>query len=325
MNGVVILAETKSSRKKIRGGSRGQSLVQGAAILTFGTILVKVIGAIFKIPLGNVIGEAGMGYFSAAYALYLPVYTLSAAGFPSALARQVAENTAMGRYKDARKVHRVAQRVFLFTGILGFIAMAAGGFIYINFVDKDSIYSVLAMSPSVFFCCMMASYRGYYEGLRNMTPTAVSQVIEALGKLFIGLGLAIGIMKYGEFTFRTELTAYGTTVGSLEEARVASYPFAAAGSLAGIALGSLAGLIYMLIRHKRTGDEITDEEISASPAPRSTGYILRNFFSIGIPIALGVLVLNVTQVIDGHSQEHLQPVHERRYRRQDSQFPLRRL
>ena len=292
------MAETKTNRKKLGGGSRGQSLVQGAAILTFGTILVKVIGAIFKIPLGNIIAEAGMGYFSAAYALYLPVYTLSAAGFPSALARQVAENTAMGRYKDARKVHRVAQRVFLVTGILGFIAMAAGGFVYINFVDKDSIYSVLAMSPSVFFCCMMASYRGYYEGLRNMTPTAVSQVIEALGKLFIGLGLAIGIMKYGEYSFRTSLTAYGTTVGSIEEAHTASYPFAAAGSLAGIALGSLAGLIYMLIRHRRNGDEITNEEIAASPEPRSSGYILRNFFSIGIPIALGVLVLNVTQVID---------------------------
>ena len=138
-NGVVFLTEAKSLNKKRRGGSRGQSLVQGAAILTFGTILVKVIGAIFKIPLGNVIGEAGMGYFSAAYALYLPVYTLSAAGFPSALARQVAENTAMGRYKDARKVHRVAQRVFLITGILGFIAMATGGFVYINFVDRDSI------------------------------------------------------------------------------------------------------------------------------------------------------------------------------------------
>ncbi len=292
------MAENTKSLKRKRGGSRGQSLVQGAAILTFGTILVKVIGAIFKIPLGNVIGEAGMGYFSAAYALYLPVYTLSAAGFPSALARQVAENTAMGRYKDARKVHRVAQRVFLVTGILGFIAMAAGGFVYIHFVDKDSIYSVLAMSPSVFFCCMMASYRGYYEGLRNMTPTAVSQVIEALGKLFIGLGLAVGIMKYGEFTFRSSHMAFGTAVKTLEEARVASYPYAAAGSLAGIALGSLLGLIYMLIRHKKYGDEITKEEIDASPAPRSSGYILRNFFSIGIPIALGVLVLNVTQVID---------------------------
>ena len=275
-------AAKPSGAKKSIGGSRGQSLVEGAAILTFGTILVKVIGAIFKIPLGNVIGEAGMGYFSAAYALYLPVYTLSAAGFPSALARQVAENIAMGRYKDARKVHRVAQRVFLITGILGFIAMAAGGFVYIRFVDPDSIYSVLAMSPSVFFCCMMASYRGYYEGLRNMTPTAVSQVIEALGKLFIGLGLAVAIMYYGEYSFRTNLTAFGVTVNTLEEARIASYPYAAAGSLAGIALGSLAGLFYMILRNKRKGDEITPEELAASPAPRSTGYILRNFFSIGI-------------------------------------------
>lgn len=272
--------------------------MEGAAILTFGTILVKVIGAVFKIPLGNVIGEAGMGYFSAAYALYLPVYTLSAAGFPSALSRQVAENIAMGRYKDARKVHRVAQRVFLITGILGFLAMAGGGFIYIRFVDPDSIYSVLAMSPSVFFCCMMASYRGYYEGLRNMTPTAVSQVLEALGKLFIGLGLAIGIMKYGEYTFHTNLTAYGQTVNTLEQAHIASYPYAAAGSLAGIAIGSLFGLGYLIYRHKHQGDEITEEELASSPSPRSAGEILRTFFSIGIPIAMGVLVLNVTQIID---------------------------
>lgn len=284
--------------KKKRGGSRGQSLVEGAAILTFGTILVKVIGAIFKIPLGNVIGEAGMGYFSAAYALYLPVYTLSAAGFPSALSRQVAENVAIGRYKDARKVHSVAQRVFLITGILGFIAMSAGGFIYIKFVDPDSIYSVLAMSPSVFFCCMMASYRGYYEGLRNMTPTAVSQVIEALGKLFIGLGLAIGIMYYGEYTFHNNLTAYGVTVNTLEEAHIASYPYAAAGSLAGIAIGSLLGLVYMVIRDKKRGDEITKEELASSPTPRTSREILKNFFTIGIPIAMGVLVLNVTQIID---------------------------
>ncbi len=291
------MAESKKNKKK-RGGSRGQSLVEGAAILTFGTILVKVIGAIFKIPLGNVIGEAGMGYFSAAYALYLPVYTLSAAGFPSALSRQVAENIAMGRYKDARKVHRVAQRVFFITGILGFIAMAAGGFVYIHFVDPDSIYSVLAMSPSVFFCCMMASYRGYYEGLRNMTPTAVSQVIEALGKLFIGLGLAVGIMMYGEHTFHTNLTAYGQTVNTLEQAHIASYPYAAAGSLAGIAIGSLFGLIYLIVRHKKRGDEITEEELVSSPTPHSAREILHNFFSIGIPIAMGVLVLNVTQIID---------------------------
>ena len=263
MMGAVSLAESNKIKRK-RGGSRGQSLVEGAAILTFGTILVKVIGAIFKIPLGNVIGEAGMGYFSAAYALYLPVYTLSAAGFPSALSRQVAENIAMGRYKDARKVHRVAQRVFLVTGILGFLAMAGGGFVYIHFVDPDSIYSVLAMSPSVFFCCMMASYRGYYEGLRNMTPTAASQVIEALGKLFIGLGLAVGIMKYGEYTFHTSLTAYGATVNTLEEAHIASYPYAAAGSLAGIALGSLFGLGYLIVRHQRLGDEITEEELAGS-------------------------------------------------------------
>lgn len=289
-----------------------QTLVEGAFILTIGIVLVKLIGAVFKIPLSNIIGEAGMGYFNSAYSLYLPVYTVAAAGFPAALARQVSENMTLGRYRDVEKVRKIARNIFLITGTLGFLAMIVIGFVLTNLsISSNAIYSILMMSPSVFFCCMMSSYRGYNEGLRNMIPTAVSQVIEALVKLIFGLGLAVIIVKYGESQFYAAanvsgaaaaggvtVSVFGRECHSLNDARNACYPFAAAATLFAISMGSAFGLLYMWIRTKKKGIGFTKEQLAAAPAPRETKDIVKTFFKIGIPIALGVLALNLTQLID---------------------------
>ena len=289
-----------------------QSLVEGAFILTIGIVLVKLIGAIFKIPLTNIIGEAGMGYFNSAYSLYLPVYTVAASGFPAALARQVSENMTLGRYRDVEKCRRIARNIFLITGSLGFVAMIAIGFVLTNLsISSNAIYSILMMSPSVFFCCMMSSYRGYNEGLRNMIPTAVSQVIEAIVKLIFGLGLAIIIVKYGENQFYNAAEIAGAAAGggvsvrifgrvchTLNDARNAVYPFASAATLFAISMGSAFGLLYMVIRTKKKGVGFTKEQLAAAPEPKPTKDIVKTFFKIGIPIALGVLALNLTQLID---------------------------
>lgn len=305
--------KSKAGSSLSKQSNGGQTLIEGAMILTVGIILVKIIGAVFKIPLGNIIGATGMGYYSTAYSLYLPIYTLAAAGFPSAIARQVAENITLGRYKDAQKVQRIAIRVFLITGTLGFIAMAVAGIIITNYgsVSHNAIYAILAMSPSVFFCCVMSSYRGYYEGLRNMVPTAASQVIEALGKLIIGLGLAVVIMEIGKNTYldaslvagagasgSTTVNVYGVECHSFNDALNASYPLAAGGALFGIMLGSVFGMIYMIIRSKKLGMGFTKQQLSSAPEPQSGKEILKNFLIIGIPIALGVLAVNLTQLID---------------------------
>ena len=301
-----------SESKKKTKSQQPQTLVEGAFILTIGIILVKIIGAIFKIPLTNIIGESGMGYFNSAYSLYLPVYTVAASGLPAALARQVSENMALGRYRDVDKVRRIARNIFLITGSLGFVAMIAIGFVLTNLsISSNAIYSILMMSPSVFFCCMMSSYRGYNEGLRNMIPTAVSQVIEAIVKLVLGLGLAILVVKSAENRFfeaaniagaaaagGVDIKIYGRVCHSLNDVHNASYPFASAATLFAISMGSAFGLLYMWIRTKSKGLGFTKEQLKASPEPRSTKEIVKVFFQIGIPIALGVLALNLTQLID---------------------------
>ncbi len=312
------MAINKSAARDLRGNAnQQQSLVEGALILTVGIALVKIIGALFKIPLGNIIGESGMGYYYSAYNLYLPFYTLAVAGFPVALARQVAENVTLGRYKDVKKINSIVHRIFLLTGSVSFIGMVAVGFFLTktNFsfsIDSNAIYAILAMSPSVLFCCLMSAYRGYYEGMRNMIPTAASQVIEAVGKLVIGLVTAIAVVKIGEHKFLSGLstaggiagagtrsvTVYGRECRSLDEALNASYPYAAACALLGITLGSALSLAYLMYRYKRYGSGISEEQLASSPEPRATKDIVKAFLLIGIPIALGVLAQNLTQLID---------------------------
>ncbi len=309
-------AAIAQERKNAGEENRGQTLVKGAIILTMATIIVKIIGAVFKIPLANIIGEDGMGYFNNAYSLYVPIYTLAASGFASALSRQIAENMALRRYRNVKKIHQVARRMFLVTGIVGTIIMALGSFLYIKFVNPRSIYAILAMCPSVLFCCIQGSYRGYYEGTRNMYPTAISQVIEAIGKLVLGLGFAMLVMSIGNNqinaakemlgesfvsasdTAGATFTVLGQSVANEVEAKLVCYMFAAAGAVLGITLGSMASCFYFIIRHKVKKDVVSDKEIRLSPKAEKSNDILKAFVRIGLPIALGTLVLNITQLID---------------------------
>jgi len=312
------MANKKPAARTLKGSAnKQQSLVEGALILTVGIALVKIIGALFKIPLGNIIGESGMGYYYSAYNLYLPFYTLAVAGFPVALARQVAENVTLGRYKDVKKIYATVMRIFLITGSAAFLLMVGTGFFLTktNFgfsIDPNAIYAILAMCPSVLFCCLMSAYRGYYEGMRNMIPTAVSQVIEAVGKLVIGLVTAIVVVKIGEHKFLSAMesagslagtgsvsvTIYGRECHSLDQALNATYPFAAACALLGITLGSALSLLYLMYRYRKYGSGISKEQLASSPEPRETRDIVKTFLIIGIPIALGVLAQNLTQLID---------------------------
>ncbi len=312
------MANRKPAARTLKGSAnKQQSLVEGALILTVGIALVKIIGALFKIPLGNIIGESGMGYYYSAYNLYLPFYTLAVAGFPVALARQVAENVTLGRYRDVKKIYATVMRIFLITGSVAFLLMVATGFFLTrtNFgfsIDPNAIYAILAMCPSVLCCCLMSAYRGYYEGMRNMIPTAVSQVIEAVGKLVIGLVTAIVVVKIGEHKFLSAMESAGSLAGtgsvsvniygrechSLDQALNATYPFAAACALLGITLGSALSLLYLMYRYRKYGSGISNEQLASSPEPRATRDIVKTFLIIGIPIALGVLAQNLTQLID---------------------------
>lgn len=276
-----------------------QSFLHGALILTVATILVKVIGAVFKIPLTLVLGAEGSTHFYTAYDIFNPVSAIAIAGLPVAVSKLVSENAARGRFKDVKRIRKVAALLFCVTGTVGFAVTFFFARPFAELVGNPSGYiPIMAIAPAVLFLCLMSSYRGYYEGLRNMYPTAISQMVEALVKLVLGYGLSLFVMKLGLEEYDRTGTVFGIAVDSELAAKTAVLPFAAAGAIAGVTLSTLFGLAYLFIRHLRRGDGITGKEIAQSPPANSKKEILKSLIRISIPVCLGSLVVSLTSTID---------------------------
>lgn len=283
---------------------RKQTLLSAATVLVISTALVKIIGAVYKIPLVWLIGGTGKGYFQAAYDIYTPLYTISMAGLPVAISRLVSENIAANKFRQAQQVFKTAQKLFLFVGLFGTVLLMLVALPYSKFLIKtpENFVSILAIAPCIFFCCIMSSYRGFYEGTRNMYPTGISQIIEAVGKMILGLILSYITMWYGQSVFDKAagqpVEIFGTLVQTQEEALSAMYPYAAAAAILGVTIGSLCGMLYLIIREKLSGGAFTREELINSPEPLSTKETAREIVKIAVPIALSSMVLSISNFID---------------------------
>ena len=305
------LAKRGNALKRDSASTR-QSMLGGAMILTVSMVLVKVIGLLYKLPLANAYMMEGKGYFSNAFDIYLPIYAIAVTGLPIAVARMVSQRCAQGQFRDAREIHKVARRLFWMVGIVGTVLLLGITYPFARYMavsGLNTIPSIVAIAPTVFFCCAMSSYRGYYEGLRDMKPTAVSQVLEALCKLVLGLALAMLVMNTGLRGFDTAGPATQTgTVSlwfiikpqavSLGVAKNMLYPWASAASILGITAGSVLGLIYLWLRHKIKGDGITQEQLLLSPPPEGKKKLLREMVTVAIPMVISSTILNVTTMID---------------------------
>lgn len=279
---------------------QSQSLLSGAMLLMVTTTIVHIIGVLYKIPITGVIGEVGRGYFTSAYEIYTPLYAISMAGLPVAVSKMVSERMATGKYREVRQVREASKRVFLFTGLVGTAVLLLLAYPFSHYVIKspNAFYSIIAIAPSIFFCCMMSTFRGYYEGLRNMAPTGISQVIETVGKLVFGLVLAKIVQIEGQTQFENTGVVFGTPCVTESDVFFATAPFSAAAAIFGVTLGTVVALVYLFIKYKINGDGITEEELLSSPESAPVGSLTKILIKIAIPIATSSLVLNMTNLID---------------------------
>ena len=275
-----------------------QNVLNGAMVLVVATALVKIIGAIYKIPLTGIIGSLGRGYFASAYNIYTPVYAISMAGLPVAVSAIVSKNVALGRYRDVKQVFKVTFPLFLALGVIGTAVLLFLAEPYAASVKSPmSIYSIYCIAPCVLFCCVMSTYRGYYEGLNNMFPTAISQVLESLGKLVFGLSLSFVVIDYGAKQIEATGSVFGIEVKTEADAAIV-YALAAAAAVFGVTLGTVAGTIYVMLRHKFKKDGITKEMLINSPLPQSKKSTVKDIIAIAVPTAISSVVINITNVID---------------------------
>ena len=191
-----------------------KTLVGGVSILGVAGIICKVVGVLYRIPLTNFITQDGMGVYSTVYPTYNLLLTISSAGLPVAISRMMAHHITREDPQNARRIFRTALRILFVLGVVTSVLMfALSGVLAASHNDPDTRLGFMAIAPSLFFVCVMSAYRGFLQGQRNMVPTATSQVIEALGKLIIGLGTAVLVVKLCERKFLAAMTTAGGAAG----------------------------------------------------------------------------------------------------------------
>lgn len=259
-----------------RGGKlepKRQSFVKGAMVLMLANIIVKVIGMVFKIPLSHILGRSGMGIFTTAYSLYASLFVIATAGLPVAVSKMVSESGARGRHGEGERIFKIAAAMLTGIGLLGAVLFYFGADFLAKTVRDPLVADGIRMiSPAIFFVALTSALRGYFQGNHNMTPTAASEIVEAAGKLILGLSLAY-LMRGG---------------GGIRAAAGA-----VAGVTAGTALGAALLIFYYFAWRKRHG-----VVLRAGEPTRRRRQIALTLLGIALPITIGASVSSLTNIID---------------------------
>ena len=283
-----------------------QTFLKGAAVLTLSMVIVKIFGLVDKVVLTSIYGMVGseyasfgLGLYSNAYEIFVVIFTVATGGLPIAISRLVSESTAQKRYNDVKRIHKVSVPFFVIVGLVSLLILTLSSFIYVNIIESPySIYGMLCLAPTVFFGCLVAIYRGYFEGQRNMTPTAISEIIESCVKLFVGALLAYLVVKLGVESYESTGTLFGLTFNSEIEAYQTIVAFSVAGAIMGITLGSFASFLFVFLRYKIYGDGIPEEYYQNSIEARSKKETFKMIYKTAIPIAMGALIMSIGSLID---------------------------
>ncbi|WP_413406650.1 putative polysaccharide biosynthesis protein [Paenibacillus amylolyticus] len=292
--------------------STGSRLLQGAFILGLAAIISKIIGAFQKIPLQNLGGDGVFGIYNTVYPLYMLIITLAAAGLPLAVSKFVAEQNALGRPDESRRIIRLSSLLLGGIGIIMALLMYAGAPLIADMIgNRHVVPSIRAASWALLFVPVMTGLRGYFQGLQQMVPTAVSQVVEQTIRVTVMIVLLLWLMR-----------------------RDASLETIAAGAMMGSVAGGMVGLLTMLgymVHHRRKGREAVTEQLDSewssnggevgadrhehspvtshkktvsaiNPAlgerSRSNGEWIRTLLMYAIPVCLGSLAVPLMNLVD---------------------------
>lgn len=268
--------------------------LSSAFLLLITSVIVKIIGAVYKIPLTAFIGAVGRGYFAAAYNLCMPIHAITMGAFPVALSRLVSKYNAKSNSHMILSLKKGSGRLFAVVGLIGMCIMLAVSRVYSVYIASSpkSIYTILVLAPSILFSCMAASYRGYYEGFMNMVPTSVSQMLEAVFKLVFGLIFARLAMVYLYNSYIETGEIMGVCISSDEQALSMIYPITSAAAMLGVTLGSLVSLIYLFVYY------LINREKGIKYSNFAVHDAQKELLSFSFPIMISCAVQSVFQFLD---------------------------
>jgi O-antigen/teichoic acid export membrane protein len=273
-----------SGKNGVLQAAMKSGLLKGAAILGAAAIISKLLGTMQKIPLQNIAGDGVFGIYNIVYPFYILILYVATAGFPVAISIFVAERVARGDYGEARRVLRVAVAILSASGIVCFLLMFYGaGAIAAAIGVPAAAPAIRSVSFALLLAPLMGALRGYFQGLQQMMPTAVSQVAEQ--------SVRVAAMIW--------LLFYLTGIGSSDS-------YVAAGATFGSTAGALAGLLVMLgywWRERAGANSILSD--AAIPSPEPYGRLAKRFAAYALPICLGSIVLPMLSIADAFTMPRL--------------------
>ncbi len=266
------------NKKKTLAKNSTDMFFSGVFVLTLANILVKAVGLVSKIVLNRVVGSAGAGYYSSAYEIYAYLYVISTSGLPVALSIMVSKSRAKGRFKEAKRIFDIAFIVFLIIGVIFSSLMMLFADKIAGFIGaENTTLCIISVAPTMLFICLSSCMRGYFQGYQLMQPTAISQIIEATAKVGIGVTFALWAKAKG-----------------YPDYKIASF------TILGVTIGVLLGLIYLYIKKLLFKEKNYNTEyiVLENEGQKTNKEILKELFSIAIPITLSSSVLSLTTILD---------------------------
>lgn len=250
------------------------NFLKGAALLGAAGILVKFLGMFFRIPLGNFIEDDGMSYYQTAYPIYNWLLVISTAGIPTAIAKLVSEKRAKDDHYGVSQILKVSFTLLSTIGLISMITLViCAPFIVGKANNEPALYSMYAIAPALFFVSVMSVFRGYFQGLQRLKSYAISQVIEQMFRVVVGLSMALYLLKQ-------------------------SKALAAAGATFGASVGAFVGTMFMLIYYWSYKKELPEPIPNPDFELESNRAVIKKLLKIAIPVTIGASVLPVMNIID---------------------------
>ncbi len=257
-----------------------KSLIGGISILGMAGMICKMVGVLYRIPLANIVGGEGLGLYQQVYYPYNLLLTLTSVGIPVAISRTVSHYMTLGQEANARKVFRVALILLSGLGVAATVLMLTLSSSIARWVGTpQGTLAYCCIAPGLLLVCVMSTFRGYAQGNRRMIPTAISQLIEQVGKVGLALPMAAAGMARG-----------GWVMG-------------AAGALLGTSIAEGVAMGFMMIDHALHGH--TRICLPSDQAVLSGKELAFNLIRIAVPITLGACIVPMAGTIDSAMLKNL--------------------
>lgn len=262
---------------------KGGSFIKQAAILAAASLLVRFLGFIYRLPLTNMIGDEGNAIYAGGYYIYTFLLILSSAGLPAAISKLVSERIALKQYRNAHRVFQAALAISTSLGAFFAILLFLTAHQMANLIGiPDSYYSILTLCPTLVIVAIMSVFRGYFQGMHTMVPTAISQIIEQVFNAFFSVYLAWVFLSV-----------------NVPEGLTKNIPLASAGGTMGTGIGALAGLVVVIFAYSLIRPYLLwRAERCRQPYEESKRQLIGRVLQTAWPIIAGTAVFSITNLID---------------------------